>query len=408
MSYGCPGYVLRGTVITDGSVRTDNVVAVRGDRIVYAGPSNSYDAGQFKDASEFTVPDGGAILPGLVDVHCHGAAGAEFPTGNTDTSRTAVDFLHDSGTTTLLASLVTASESDLIRAIQALKPLVAEGLVAGLHLEGPFLSRTRCGAQNPIWLKDPDLEMLNALLQSAEGTVKTMTYAPELSGVDELLEILIDHGVTPSLGHTDCSAEVAARSLLTAETAMKRARPTGLARPTVTHLFNGMAPMHHRLLGPAGACLRVANEGRAAVELIADGVHLDAQTVLMTFGLVGAENILLVTDSMAATGLADGNYDLGPSQVSVRQGIARLRDGGSLAGGTATLLDVVRQTIAAGVAPGDAVLAATAVPARVLGASAHIGSVQRGMKADLVVVDADFRPHAVMRSGLFRPGLPAS
>jgi N-acetylglucosamine-6-phosphate deacetylase len=285
--------------------------------------------------------------------------------------------------------------------------LVAEGLVAGVHLEGPFLSQIRCGAQNPAWLKDPDPEMLDELLQAAEGTVKTMTYAPELPGAGGLLEIITAHGVTPSLGHTDCTAEAAADSLQKAETAMKNAGQMP-ARPTVTHLFNGMAPMHHRQLGPAGACLRLASEGRAAVELIADGVHLDAQTVLMTFRLVGAENVLLVTDSMAATGLADGDYDLGPSQVSVRQGIARLRDGGSLAGGTATLLDVVRQTIAAGVAPGDAVLAATAVPARVLGASAHLGSVKSGMTADLLVVDSRFRPHAVMRSGILRPQRPAS
>ncbi|WP_348994438.1 N-acetylglucosamine-6-phosphate deacetylase [Pseudarthrobacter sp. AL20] len=396
------GYVLQGTVITDGSVHPGNVVAVRDDRIVYVGPPDDCDASYLEEATPVTVPEGGAILPGLVDVHCHGAAGAEFPSGNTDASRAAVDFLHDSGTTTLLASLVTASDSNLIRAIRGLRPLAAEGLIDGLHLEGPFLSRARCGAQNPLWLRDPDFELLDELLQAADGTIKSMTYAPELPRADELLKTLIAHGITPSLGHTDCTAEVAANSLETAESAMKNVYPMGQARPTVTHLFNGMAPMHHRLLGPVGACLRLANEGRIAVELIADGVHLDAQTVLMTFGLVGAANVLLVTDSMAATGLPDGDYELGPSQVSVQRGVARLRDGGSLAGGTATLLDVVRHTIAAGVSPGDAVLAATAVPARMLGAGADIGSVKRGMRADLVVVDAGFRPHTVMRAGVIR------
>ena len=241
------------------------------------------------------------------------------------------------------------------------------------------------------------------MLAAAGGALKTMTYAPELPGAGELVRILAEHGVTPSLGHTDADARTAAASLTEAAAFVGSAARAGAfgpqARPTVTHLFNGMPPLHHRSPGPAAACLRLAAAGTVAVELIADGVHLDPETVRMVFDLVGAGNIALVTDSMAATGLPDGDYDLGPSDVVVHDGVATLRSNGALAGGTATLLQVVRSTIAAGVSPADAVLAATLVPARVLGLETEIGSLRPGMRADLIAVDPGFELVTVLRGG---------
>jgi N-acetylglucosamine-6-phosphate deacetylase len=393
-------YLLFGTVVTDGSVLGDWAVSVRNDRIVYAGPRRDLNTDELLGAEVIPVPPDGFIIPGLVDLHCHGAVGGDFPAGEYAGSRAAVDFLHAHGTTTLLASLVTAPSADLLAAITTLKPMAAEGLVAGIHLEGPFLSRARCGAQNPQWLREPDLELLGELLRAAGGTLKSMTYAAELEGADKLVDMLAKHGVVPSFGHSDSDAETAAASL---ERAARKLASSGQhrpwARPTVTHLFNGMAPMHHRNPGPVAACLRLARAGTVAVELIGDGVHLDPQTVRMVFELVGPENVVLVTDSMAATGLPDGDYVLGPSAVSVRDGVATLRSTGSLAGGTATLLDVVRQTIAAGVSPGDAVASATSVPAQILGLGAEIGSLRTGMRADVVIVDEDFGLLSVLRGG---------
>ncbi len=401
-----PAYVLFGTIITDGAVLSDGAVAVSDDLIAYAGPRSGFDPAGFPGVRVLEVPDGGTILPGLVDLHCHGAAGGGFPNDDEATCRTAVDFLHRSGTTTLLASLVTASIEDLERQIGVLRPLVDDGLVAGIHAEGPFLSRHRCGAQDPAWLRDPGPELLERLLAAAGGTLRTMTYAPELPGAGALVAMLADHGVTPSLGHTDADAATTAAALEHAAGLLSAAgsdRFGAGARPTVTHLFNGMPPLHHRSPGPVAACLRLAAAGTAAVELIGDGVHLDPETVRMVFDVAGAENVALVTDSMAATGLPDGDYQLGPSAVTVRGGTATLASNGALAGGTATLLEVVRRTVEAGVAPAAAVLAATAVPARVLGLESAIGSLTSGLRADLVVVDRDFRPATVLRSGRILP-----
>lgn len=412
-------YILAGTLISDGAATADSVVAVADGRIAYAGPRSGFDAARFPVAAELKLPPGSSILPGLVDLHCHGAAGGGFPTGDSYACRDAVSFLHRNGTTTLLASLVTASGQELVRGVGVLRQLADEGLIAGIHSEGPFLAQARCGAQDPEWLRAPDPDLLRRLLDAAGGTLKTMTYAPELPGADALVRMLAANGVTPSLGHTDADAQTTADSLTgAAESLRARARAGALnatssgdpgpgtgQRPTVTHLFNGMPPLHHRSPGPVAACLRLAARGTVAVELIGDGVHLDPGTVRMVFELVGAGNVVLVTDSMAATGLPDGDYALGPSAVVVRDGVAALKSNGALAGGTATLLEVVRRTIGAGVSPADAVKSATLVPARILGLEAEIGSLKAGMRADIVAVDGDFGLIAVLRGGqpLARP-----
>uniref|UniRef100_UPI0039EEDE9D amidohydrolase family protein n=1 Tax=Sinomonas sp. G460-2 TaxID=3393464 RepID=UPI0039EEDE9D len=229
--------IARGRIVSDGETVDGGVVAFEGDRIAYAGPAADFDAEAF-GGTELTLPAGALLFPGLVDLHCHGAAGADFPGADEAAARRAIDFLHRSGTTTLLASLVTAAPEDLLRGIRLFARLDAEGLVGGIHLEGPFLAAARCGAQNPAFLLDPDLGLAEELIEAAEGKLATMTYAPELPGAAELVDLLTAHGVTPSLGHTDCDDATASASL---DQALEELTSAGFdgeeTVPTVTHLF---------------------------------------------------------------------------------------------------------------------------------------------------------------------------
>lgn len=391
-------YAIRGRVISDGQTSQDQLLLINEDKISFSGPASELHDVKLEGVELIHVPPGGAILPGLVDLHCHGALGGDFPSGDETSSRKALSYLHSSGTTTLLASTVTAPKEDMRKAVRTLRTLVEEGQLAGIHVEGPFLSPARCGAQDPQWLLEPDLQFVHELVREAGGHLKTMTFAPELRSASELVAELVKAEVIPSVGHTDCDSKTATESIQFA--ALELAKSLGpKARPTITHLFNGMPPMHHRNPGPVAACLSEAHAGTAVVELIGDGVHLHPQIVKAVFDLVGAENVALVTDSMAATGLPDGNYRLGPATVAVVGRAATLTGTGSLAGGTATLLDVVRQTIAAGVAEADAVLAATRTPARLLRLDTKLGRIASGLRADLLIVNQHFQLQTVLRKG---------
>ncbi|MCC3290581.1 MULTISPECIES: N-acetylglucosamine-6-phosphate deacetylase [unclassified Arthrobacter] len=394
------GY-LRGSLLTPDELVPDGALAFVGDRITYAGPASGFDGAGWPEPAH--LPAGSLILPGLVDLHCHGAAGSDFTTSDAAGIRRAASFLHSAGTTTLLASMVTASRQDMLAAAARLGALAREGLIAGIHAEGPFLSPERCGAQDPKFLIPPDPGFVDELLAAADSELVTMTYAPELPGADDLVDRLVLHGVTPSLGHTAAADPVAAESLESARDEMEEAGFGGYApRPTVTHLFNGMDPLHHRSPGAVAASLRAARSGAAVVELIADGAHLDPALVRTVFELAGGANVALVSDSMAATGLGDGTYRLGPAGVVVGNGTARLPDG-TLAGGTATLLQCVRTAVAAGVPLAEAVGAATAVPADVLRLADEVGALRRGLRADALVVSPDLELHAVLRCGTWLP-----
>lgn len=390
--------VVSGRVHTGHAEHQDGLVVVEGDRVVHAGPRSCYSGG---DAEEHLVlGPGQMVLPGLVDVHCHGGFGADFSSSEEGLIRATLDAFHRQGTTTLVASLVTASRENLLAAEPLLAQLTGEGLVAGIHLEGPFLSTDRCGAQDPAQMREPDLELASDLVAAAAGTLRTMTFAPELRGSRELAELLVAHGVVPSLGHTDADTTTVDTALRHLQELLRDAPGDDTPRtPTVTHLFNAMPAIHHRSPGPVPACLRAAAQGRAVVELIADGTHLDPCIVAWAFELAGADNIALVTDAMAATGLTDGIYTLGAAEVRVQEGVASLVSNGSIAGGTATMLQVLRRTVAAGVTLGDALRSATVVPARVLGLAGEAGSLTTGALADLLVVEDDLRLRAVMRRG---------
>lgn len=377
--------VLRATVVLADRVVADGCVELDGDRIGYAGPA--------RGASSIDLPAGTLLLPGLVDIHCHGGAGAEFG-ADPAASRRAAAFHHRSGSTSVVASLVSAPQPELLAGMRTCAALVGDGIVAAVHTEGPFLSTARRGAQDPAALTAIDPALVDALAEAAAGRWGAMTFAPELAGAEDLVRRLAAAGVLPAVGHTDADAATTAAALHAAAAALDG------RRPLVTHLFNGMRPMHHRDPGPVAAALSAAARGAATVELIADGVHLADATVAMVMDVVGPGSVVLVSDAMAATGMPSGRYALGGMDVQVDGTTARLVTGDSLAGGASTLLDVVRRCVEhAGISLLDAVTAASATPAAVLGLDAVVGALAPGRRADVVAVDPDLRPIAVWRAG---------
>jgi len=394
--------LLRGRVVAPTEVIADGVVVIRGATIAWVGQAADAAAAGWAD-----VPDAMAtpctVLPGLVDIHTHGGGGASYPDATTpEEALVAVHEHRAHGTTTLVASLVTAAPDTLRQRVGVLTELAEADEIAGIHLEGPFVSTVRCGAQDPELIQVPDAELTRELATLARGHLVTMTVAPELAGVTGeggVVEALIAAGALPSFGHTDGSWQQTTDALVDASARLAAAPARRSGRATVTHLFNGMRPMVHRDPGPIPAFLAAAAHGEAVVELIGDGTHVAPEMVRSIFSLVGAENVVLVTDAMAAAGMPDGAYRLGSQDVTVDGGVARLTHGGAIAGGTAHLLDVVRTTVAGGVPLVDVLLAAATTPATVLG-DATVGALEVGRRADVLVVDDDFRVLSVRRAGV--------
>ena len=347
------------------------------------------------------------VLPGFVDVHVHGGGGASFTGGSRAEAAKAAEFHRAHGTTTMLASLVTAPLAELEARAGVLAGLADDGVIAGLHLEGPFLSPARRGAQDPRYMLAPEVAVFERLRTAARGQLRVITLAPELPGAFGVIEAATRAGVTVAVGHTDATADV-----------ILAAVDAGAAH--ATHLFNGMRPWHHREPGAVGALL---DRDEVTCEVIADGVHLHDIAVRLAARVTGPGRLVLVSDAMAAAGMPDGSYQLGTMRVTVAGGVARLLEDpdsgraagsgqaadpsqpgtaarpGAIAGSTATLADAVRHAIAAGLPVPDVAAAASTTPARILGLADRTGALRPGLAADLVVCGDDFRPRAVMRRG---------
>ncbi|HEV7897070.1 MAG TPA: N-acetylglucosamine-6-phosphate deacetylase [Planosporangium sp.] len=352
----------------DGHLRTD------GDTITAVGPG--------RPAGEVETVDGAWIVPGFVDIHTHGGGGYTLTTGDPEQARGAARFHLAHGTTTLLASLVTSPPDLMLAATAAYAPLVAEGLIAGIHFEGPYLSHARCGAQNPAHLREPSTDELSRLLAAGAGAVRMVTIAPELPGAPEAIAFLVAHGVVVAIGHTD---------------ATYRQTLAGIAAGATvgTHVFNGMRPPHHREPGPVFALLGSAE---VTCEFIADGVHLHDGTLTFATDVTGPSRAALVTDAMSAAGMPDGEYELGGQGVTVSDGVARLTGGDSIAGSTLTMDAAFRRAVNLGIPVEDVARMVATTPAAAIGRS-DLGALQPGRRADLVVLDDDLRVTRVMRGG---------
>lgn len=375
-----PTVVLRGRVVLPDEVLDDAVVVLAGDLI-----SAVVDPARWQGVTPEPV---GTVAPGFIDVHCHGGGGRSVTTGDPADVRAVVRHHLAHGTTSIVASLVTASPAAIGAGLRAIAATTRhEPGLLGSHLEGPCLASGHCGAHDPRLLTLPDPGLADTWLDTAAGTLRMVTLAPELPGAAETAAVLAAAGVVVAAGHTDADAATFGAAL---------ARP---AYSVVTHLFNAMASFHHRDPGPAGATLRALAEGQVHAELIVDGAHLADETVAVVFALA-ADKIVLVSDAMSAAGTPDGRYELGPLTVEVRDQKAwTMGENPALAGSTIHLADAVRRAIVSiGVAEYVAVRAATINPAQLLRLDDR-GRITPGMRADLVELDADWRVRRVLQAG---------
>ncbi|WP_031081412.1 N-acetylglucosamine-6-phosphate deacetylase [Streptomyces sp. NRRL WC-3549] len=360
-------------VLPTGTVENGRVT-VEGTRITGSAP----DGARTVDLS------GHWVVPGFVDMHNHGGGGASFATGTAEDVLTGVRTHRAHGSTTVVASTVTGDMDFLARQAGLLSELVEQGELAGIHFEGPFISPCRKGAHSEALLRDPDPAEVRKLVEAARGTAKMVTLAAELPGGIESVRLLAEHGVIAAVGHTDATYEQTVEAIDAGAT-------------VATHLFNAMPALGHRAPGPVGALLE---DERVTVELINDGTHLHPAALELAYHHAGAARVALITDAMDAAGAADGRYLLGPLDVEVKDGVARLVEGGSIAGSTLTLDTAFRRAVTIDRIPvEDVVRSISANPARLLGLDDRVGSLEPGKDADLVVLDEDFRLRGVMRRG---------
>jgi N-acetylglucosamine-6-phosphate deacetylase len=320
----------------------------------------------------------GIAVPGFIDLQVNGFGGVDFLDADAAGYRRAGDALLETGVTAYLPTLITSPEETLLEALGELPADADYPRILGVHLEGPFLSPRRLGTHVESARRDPDLALLDRLLDG--GPVRLMTLAPELPGAFPLISHLLERGVTVSLGHSDATAEQANEAF-------------DLGVRTVTHLFNAMRPLLHRDPGIVGAALA---RDDVVVQLILDGVHLAPETVKVVWRAAPGR-LALVTDAITAAGASDGAYSFGSFDVLVHDGTVRGPDG-VLAGSVLTMIEAVRNLHALGVPLADAVDAATVVPARTLGLS-DLGRLDVGLPADLLVIDDALEIQRVLVGG---------
>ncbi|MER7957290.1 N-acetylglucosamine-6-phosphate deacetylase [Streptomyces sp. NPDC096030] len=360
-------------VLPTGIVENGRVI-VDGGRIAGAAPA---------DAPALDLA-GHWVVPGFVDMHNHGGGGASFTSGTVDEILTGVHTHRLHGTTTVVASFVTGEMDFLSTRAGLLSELAEQGEIAGIHFEGPFIAPCRKGAHDETLLRDPDPADVRKLVDAARGQARMVTLATELPGGIDSVRLLAEHGVVAAIGHTDATYEQTVEAIDAGAT-------------VATHLYNAMPALGHRAPGPIAALLE---DERITVELINDGTHLHPAALELAFHHAGPRRVAFITDAMDAAGFGDGRYMLGPLAVDVKDSVARLVEGGSIAGSTLTLDRAFKRAATVDGLPVESVVQAiSANPARVLGIDDRVGSLEPGKDADLVVLDAAFDVKGVMRKG---------
>lgn len=383
----CALAVHAGRILTPLEELHDAVLLIEDSRIATIGSRQDVRA---PSGSPTYDARGMIVIPGLVDIHIHGAGGHDVMEATPEALEAITSTVARHGTTALVATTVTADPERTCRSLEGIARYIVSDQnrapgraeILGIHLEGPFINRARPGVHPPEDIAAPAAETLERFLKAAGGYARILTLAPELPGALELVDLARNRGLDVAMGHTDATYEQA-------RAAIERG-----ARHAV-HVFNAMRPFSHRETGVLGAVL---TEPEVTAEVIADGVHVDAAAIRILLAAKGAEGVLLVTDGIAATGMPDGTYRLGTFEVTVAGGVCRNREG-RLAGSTLTLARAVRHMASLGVPLIEAVRMATVQPSRRIGAAGRKGTLQTGADADLVVLTPKLEVAKVMTRG---------
>lgn len=358
--------IFRGRAWAAGAIHEDVIVIVEEGMIADVRLASRHDDPE-PNLGE------GVLVPGFIDAHVHGGAGADFMDATPDAARAICSYHLRHGTTALAATTLSGSRDAIGAAIVAIADASSEqaddeAAIVAINLEGPYLNRQKAGAQDSASIRPADLEEMRWWRSLAPALPFLMTVAPEAAGVLDLIRAF-RHDVCFAIGHTSATY---AETVLAIEAGARH----------FTHLFNAMPPLHHREPGAIGAALA---DDRCTVELIADGVHLH-HAILHVAGAQLNDRAILVTDAMRAAGMPEGTYSLYQHQVTVRDGAARLADG-ALAGSVLTMGQAVRNMIELAALPIEAVLPlATTIPARLLGIGDSKGRIAAGYDADLLVL----------------------
>ena len=385
-----PIAIYASRILTPHEEIGDGVIIVEGNQITAVGHR---DEMRVPSGAVDYVAKGLTVAPGFVDLHIHGAGGHDVMEGEAQALDQITSTVARHGTTSIVATTVTASTETTCRSLEAIGQYVrahektdANGRLAadvlGIHLEGPFINPARRGVHPPDAITPPSLEKLSKFLAAGDGLVKILTLAPELPGAVEVIEAAVAAGAVAAMGHTDADYDQARNAIRAG------------ARHAV-HTYNAMRPFSHRDPGILGA---VMTDPEVTAEIIADGVHVAVAAIQVLVGVKGFDTVLLVSDGIAATGMRDGNYRLGDFEVTVKDGVARNSEG-KLAGSTLTLDRALRNLVALGVPLIDAVRMATLHPARRLGLGGKKGVIAAGADADLVALTPDLRIAGVMTRG---------
>lgn len=340
------------------------------EQTLYVNDHRLVDKAEYQDDGEVIDAEGLLVLPGLVDIHSHGAAGEDFSDGNPEGLKKILQYEKRCGITSYCPTSMTFPKERLRQIFASIKGAQTEdgATVVGINMEGPFLDPAKKGAHVEKWIAAPDVAFVRELNQDADGLVRLVTLAPNMDGAEEFIKEMHEE-VCISLGHTAADYDCASR-------AMK------LGAHHVTHLYNAMQPFGHRAPGLIGAAM---DDPECMVELICDGYHIHPSAIRAAFRMFGPERVILISDSMRATGMENGTYELGGQEVTVKDRKAVLKDG-TLAGSATNLYGCMCKAVEFGIPLEQAIMAVTANPARSIGIFDRVGSIRIGKQADLLLV----------------------